>query len=1128
MGPNLEKPISNPKEDLNNFKQSVERKSMANFGNSFEKISENKQKEAVQNVVEEYIKQDNPENFDPEFLDKQEDAERIVLALSPEEDDEKISALLGSVQKNGIRNTIHAIEKTESFHIQDDFHRFLVQYIKEGYKSDIHELSPLYPGLHMTLFEVSLPAFEDEKEKEKKLEEILSSMEQFYAGMFSVADVGKNKEKYFSIEIAYPQGRAEVVFFCAVPNEKKNIFKNQLLAIFPKASVKEITDDYNIFNKQKHIAYADVDFEKSDILPIKTYKQLNYDPLNIILKSFSNLAVAEGAAIQLVLSPASSKVNDKAVKALDKVQKGEDIKTSLEIKNESIFSGFGLGVKEILFPKKDGEKEIKDGEKRGLIAEEIRNKNSSRFYKTNLRLIAAGNSQYQADAILLELESAFNQFEHPNGNKFVFHKVENKNKLNIKVQDYTYRVFDKNTFIYLNTTELTSIFHFPYVALKAGDNLSVSSFTSSGVSKKLMSEAQRYGQNQNAGQNNSQSTQKRTAFSFGQQEKKKVEQNQNDFVQKVQTENSQSEPKVEPKTEVQNSGIDNFVLEKPKDDWTIKGDGFVFETKQRAKTQEEEYMEDFGDDFADGSSFIKSDESKVKPKTKEENINSEILDFQKKVLEQNQKNIEKKNQILQNQNLNQNQNKIQKENQTDFQNKPKPNIPKKESPKNTSASFENLGDASFKNEKPILLGFNDHQGVKTDIYMKAVDRMKHMYVVGKSGTGKTSILKNMVVQDIQNGDGVCFIDPHGSDIQDILAQIPPERYDDVIYFDPTNLEKPMGLNMMEYDVTHPEQKSFVVDELLGIFKKLYSSVPESMGPAFEQYFRNATMLVLEDPQSGNTMVEISRVLSDEEFRNMKLSRCKNMIVKQFWEKIATQAGGESELANIVPYITNKFDVFLSNDFLRPIIAQEKSAFNFRDIMDQRKILLVNMSKGKLGDINANLIGLIIVGKILMAALSRVDSLDSNLPPFYLYIDEFQNVTTDSISQILSEARKYKLSLNIAHQFISQIDEGIRDAVFGNVGSMAIFRVGPEDAEFLEKQVAPTFGANDIMNLKNWNCYIKMLVDGEPQKAFNLATYPPKSGDAKVREYLKQMSIEKYGRPREEIENEVMEKFKTLI
>jgi hypothetical protein len=233
------------------------------------------------------------------------------------------------------------------------------------------------------------------------------------------------------------------------------------------------------------------------------------------------------------------------------------------------------------------------------------------------------------------------------------------------------------------------------------------------------------------------------------------------------------------------------------------------------------------------------------------------------------------------------------------------------------------------------------------------------------------------------------------------------------------------------------------------------------------------------------------------------------------------------MENVIPYITSKFDGFLSNDYMRPIISQGKSAFNFREVMDDKKILLINLSKGRLGELNANLIGLIIVGKILMAALSRVDSLDKNLPPFYLYIDEFQNVTTDSISSILSEARKYKLSLNIAHQYIKQIDEGIKDAVFGNVGSMAFFRVGQEDAEFLEKQLQPVFSASDIASIDNRNAYLKMLVDGEPQKPFNIRTMAPGEGSKENAEKIKSLSRMRFGRSREEVEEEIRKKISFL-
>jgi hypothetical protein len=316
----------------------------------------------------------------------------------------------------------------------------------------------------------------------------------------------------------------------------------------------------------------------------------------------------------------------------------------------------------------------------------------------------------------------------------------------------------------------------------------------------------------------------------------------------------------------------------------------------------------------------------------------------------------------------------------------------------------------------------------------------------------------------------------------------------------------------------------VIDEMLGIFNKLFD-MKTAGGPMFEQYFRNATALVVEDPETGNTLLDVSRVLADEDFRRLKLSRCKNPIVVQFWEEIAQKAGGEAALQNIVPYITSKFDVFLSNEIMRPIVSQQESSFNFRKVMDEKKILLVNLSKGRLGEINANLLGLIMVGKILMAALSRVDAPQDQRPDFYLYIDEFQNVTTDSIAQILSEARKYRLSLNIAHQFIAQLEENIKNAVFGNVGSMAVFRVSSEDAEYLESRFKPTFDARDIMKIDNFNAYVSMLSNGQPIKPFNITTMPPEDGDANRAEKLKELSFMKYGRPRAEVEAEVMEKYR---
>ncbi len=426
-------------------------------------------------------------------------------------------------------------------------------------------------------------------------------------------------------------------------------------------------------------------------------------------------------------------------------------------------------------------------------------------------------------------------------------------------------------------------------------------------------------------------------------------------------------------------------------------------------------------------------------------------------------------------------------------------------------------------EEGIIIGHNDYRGKDTDIHFATEDRVRHMYVLGQTGTGKTTIMKNMIAQDIAAGHGVCYIDPHGTDIQDILSYIPKERIDDVIYFDPAYTARPMGLNMLEFDPKYPEQKTFVVNELMGIFNKLFD-MKTSGGPMFEQYFKNSAFLVMEHPESGATLLEIGRVLSDKAFRDMKLSHCKNPIIKQFWVN-AEQTTGDQSLANFVPYLTSKFDNFISNDIMRPVVLQEKSVFNFRDIMDNKKILLVNLSKGRLGEINANLIGMLIVGKIQMAALSRVDMYGQKMNDFYLYIDEFQNVTTDAIESILSEARKYRLSLTIAHQYISQLEDNIKNAVFGNVGSMAVFRVGAEDAEFLESKFKPVFTAKDIMKIDNRNAYISMLVNGQPTKPFNIATYAPPKGNMDAVDSIKQLSYLKYGRERSEVEDEIMEKYR---
>ena len=424
----------------------------------------------------------------------------------------------------------------------------------------------------------------------------------------------------------------------------------------------------------------------------------------------------------------------------------------------------------------------------------------------------------------------------------------------------------------------------------------------------------------------------------------------------------------------------------------------------------------------------------------------------------------------------------------------------------------------------ILMGFNDYRGVKTDIRITDADRRRHMYIIGQTGVGKSNFLQEIAKKDAREGKGFCFIDPHGDAVEDILSAIPKERAEDVIVFDPADIERPFGLNMLEFDPKHPEQKTFVINEMIGIFDQLYD-LKQTGGPMFEQYMRNAMLLIMEHPESGSTLMEISKVLADPDFRRYKLVHCANPVVKDFWTKEAEKAGGEAALANMVPYITSKLTTFISNDMMRPIIAQQKSTLNFRKIMDSGKILLINLSKGKIGEINARLLGMVVVGKILMAALSRTDQPEAERKDFYLYLDEFQNVTTTSIAQILSEARKYRLVLILAHQFIAQLKEEISKAVFGNVGSMAAFRVGPEDAEFLEKQFEPVFTANDLVNVDNYQCFARLLMNNELTKPFNMKTYPPTNGDHEAAYYFKELSRLRYGRDAAIVNREIMERTK---
>jgi len=430
----------------------------------------------------------------------------------------------------------------------------------------------------------------------------------------------------------------------------------------------------------------------------------------------------------------------------------------------------------------------------------------------------------------------------------------------------------------------------------------------------------------------------------------------------------------------------------------------------------------------------------------------------------------------------------------------------------------------------IILGENIYRGIKKEIKIKREDRRRHTYIIGKSGVGKSMLLASMAIQDITNGEGVCIIDPHGDLINDVLARIPAERAEDVVLFAPADTARPLALNLLEFDPKYPEQKTFVINEMIKIFDKLYD-LKQTGGPIFEQYIRNAMLLIMDDPESGSTLMEIPKVLADADFRKMKLDKCKDPTVVDFWRQEAEKAGGEAALANVVPYVTSKLTSFISNDTMRPIIGQQRSSFNLREIMDNRKILLVDLSKGQVGEMNAFLLGMILVGKILMAALSRTDIAPEARKDFYLYIDEFQNFTTDSINSILSEARKYSLNLIIAHQYLGQLvkeqDTSIKEAVFGNVGTWILFKVGSEDAEVMEKEFAPVFNQYDLINIEKFTAYVKLLIDNTAARPFSMKTSWPLPGTARVdvATKIKSLSRLKYGQDRNMIEAEIARRSK---
>jgi len=420
----------------------------------------------------------------------------------------------------------------------------------------------------------------------------------------------------------------------------------------------------------------------------------------------------------------------------------------------------------------------------------------------------------------------------------------------------------------------------------------------------------------------------------------------------------------------------------------------------------------------------------------------------------------------------------------------------------------------------VIVGETNYRGQKYPIRIKDADRMRHIYMIGKTGVGKTVLFQNAIMQDIKEGKGVAYLDPNGDAVEYILEHIPKERADDVILFDPSDYDRPMGLNLLEWKTK--EQRDFLVQEAIQIFYKLFDPNQTGIvGPQFEHWMRNAALTLMAHPEGG-TLVDIPRLFTDPVFEKDRVKYVKDPVVKAFWEKQMAKTSDfhKSEMLN---YFTSKFGRFMTNDMMRNIIGQPKSAFDFREVMDGKKILLCKLSKGLIGEINAFLLGMILVSKIAMGAFSRQDITEDERTPFYLYVDEFQNFITDVFATILSESRKYKLSLSITNQYIAQMDENIRNAVIGNAGNLIAFRVGAADAEFLVKEFAP-LTIDDLTNVDKYNFYIRMLIDNAPMPAFNGQSIAPDlNGNKKLAGAIKELSRLKYGSPKEIVEEEISER-----
>ncbi|MDD2566324.1 MAG: type IV secretory system conjugative DNA transfer family protein [Candidatus Gracilibacteria bacterium] len=430
----------------------------------------------------------------------------------------------------------------------------------------------------------------------------------------------------------------------------------------------------------------------------------------------------------------------------------------------------------------------------------------------------------------------------------------------------------------------------------------------------------------------------------------------------------------------------------------------------------------------------------------------------------------------------------------------------------------------------ILMGWNEYRNTKSPIYFMRKDRGRHHYIIGKSGGGKSVLIGYLARQDLWNGDGLCIIDPHGDLVEDVIAFTPKERAKDVIVFDPSDYERPMGLNMLEVISTDPNARAIEKDraalDATSIFIKIFNE--EVFGPRIQHYFRNGCLTLMDDEDEGGTLIDVPRLFVDDAFMKYKTSKVRNPVVKAFWDNEYANTG-DREKQEMIPYFSSKFGPFITNTTIRNIIGQPKSAFNLRRVMDDQKVLMVNLSKGLIGDLNAQLLGLIFVSKINIAAMSRADTPEDQRKDFYLYVDEFQNFATDTFGEILSEARKYHLALIMAHQFIAQIGGSkskdgkptIKDAVFGNAGTIMSFKVGAEDAEYLEKEYAPLLSQQDIIGIANFTTYCKLNIDNATTRPFDLKTFWDNNlKNTEVSKIIKEYSRKMYGRKKEYVDMEI--------